>query len=1241
MRRHFLTEPLNLNGPFFCYFKRMNCTPNRLLIFAFFLLSCLSVTAQSYNNIEFIQNKGQWDDRVRFKGDISNGNIFIRDNGFTVLQHNPVDHANFSIYMHGFNPDGTPVKAEDKLIVHSHAWNVDFVGASRTSQMIPEKMSQGYNNYFVGNDPSKWAGDCRMYQALTMKDVYPNVDVRYYTDNGFLKYDIIAKPGADISKIALKYSGVDALQVKNKDLLITTSIGVLKESLPYSYQADVAGRKEINCKYSVKDNTVRFDVKNYDPTTTLVIDPVVIFGSFTGSTADNWGFTATFGPDGTMYGGGIVFDSGFPVSSGAFQTTYSGGFGGPGAGIDIGIMKLSSNGSSRIYATYIGGGDDEQPHSLIVDAQGNLILAGRTRSSNYPVTGSTIGSGGDWDIVVTKLNAAGNALIGSRKIGGSGKDGLNITLPRDFQSLQRNYGDDGRSEVILDGSGNIYVASSSQSRPNASGVGGFPVTPGVFQPAFGGGLQDAVLIKMPPDLSALSFASYFGGTANDAGYVLSLAPNGNIYMAGGTESGDLPGPTIGTVGASTHGTIDGYVTIINNSGTAIVRTTYIGTSGADQVFGIQFDSKGFPYVMGQTTGTWVPFNATYSNAGGKQFIAKLQPDLSAFVYSTMFGSGAATPNISPIAMLVDRCENVYISGWGGHFFSSNPFLSAGTGGLPVTADAIKSVTDGKDMYFFVLKKDAASLLFGSFYGESNQSGPGTDHVDGGTSRFDAQGNIYQAICGNCKLNAPPPSPIGSLVTSGAWATNNPSPDCNLTMVKIAMNLAGVKSSVTSSIDGEPRDTAGCVPLTVDFSDSIANGQTFEWYFNYVPGNPPDLITTTPTAQFTYNSIGVYPVMLVAVDPNTCNVRDSSFMNIKVGDVKANLAPAWQPFGPGCPKFTYEFINNSTNTNALPFLATTFEWDFGDGSPRVPAPVGAANAVYHTYPALGTYKPKLILHDPRFCNDPDDSTFTISIADNVKAIISTPATGCKPYLAQINSASLNAVQWQWNFGDPTSPDNTSTLENPSHLYVNTGTYTITLTAINPGTCNISHDTTFTIQVFDAPVPDFDWNPKPPLPENTPTIFTNLSSSDAVRFKWDFGDGDSILTTSRAPVSHQYNTSGTFNACLTAYNAANCDSTICKPVQAFIISLVDVPNAFTPNSGDINSVVKVMGFGIGKMTFTIWNRWGQKVFETNNRFQGWDGKVGGVVQPMDVYAYTLNIEFTDGTKATKKGDITLIR
>lgn len=1225
MRRHFLTQHFNPYLTIIGYFNRNIFALKRILIFSALLIPAFAAIAQSYNNIEFIENKGQWDSRVKYKGDVSNGAFFIREGGVTVLQYHPVDFANAMTYLHGPKPAGM---TGNNLMVRTHAYDIDFLGASREIRSQPDKQVSSYNNYFYGNDQSKWAGQCPIYQAITLQNVYPNVDVRYYTDNGFLKYDIIVKPGGDVSKIALKYNGVDQVQTRKGELLIETSVGELKESVPFTYQAGLTGRKEINCKYSVKNNVVRFDVKNYDPAATLIIDPVIVFCSFSGSSADNWGFTATYGPDGSLFGGGIVFNNGFPVSTGAYQTNFQGGR------WDIGIIKLSSTGSSRIYATYIGGSGDEQPHSLIVDPQGNLILAGRTNSTNYPVT-NPADEGTAYDIVVTKLNAAGTAILGSRKIGGSGDDGVNISPSRGLQSLQRNYGDDGRSEVIIDGAGNVYVASSTQSS-------NFPGTAGSFQPSFGGGSQDGVLLKLNSGLNTLLFASYLGGTGNDAAYVLSLAPNGNIYVGGGTESGNLPGNTAGTVGTSNHGGIDGFICSITNNGTAINRTAYIGTAGIDQVFGVQFDKKGFPYIMGQTTGGWQIVNnlpgspPMFSNAGGKQFIAKLQPDLSAFVYSTMFGSGSSIPNISPIAFLVDRCENVYISGWGGPGFGDPDFSSAGTNGLPITPDAFKSTTDGKDFYFFVLKKDAASQLFGSFFGENNiLPNFGGDHVDGGTSRFDQNGIIYQAICGNCNLGGRVPYPT----TPGAFSTVNNAnginggAGCNLTMVKIAMNLSGVAGDVQSSINGVPRDSSGCVPLTVDFSDSIRNAQSYEWYFNYVPGNPPDLTTIAPIAQWTYNAVGTYRVMLVAIDLTTCNVRDSSFMNIKVGDIKAILGFNFFKTG-GCNSLQYQFNNTSFAPPVRPFTNTSFTWNFGDGSPLV---IAGLNSVTHTFPAPGPYNVILSLTDTAYCNTPDADTVLIDIAANVKAKFSTPAFGCVQYNAVFDNQTTGGQTWLWEFGDGTF----STSFEPVHLYTNPGTYQVRLIAFNPNTCNLSDTTAyFTITVLDAPTPDFSFSPITPL-ENSPTTFNNLSSVDAIRFKWEFGDGDSILTVSRQPVQHQYNATGTFTACLTAYNAAGCDSMICKPVNAIIVPVLDVPNAFTPQSGDENSVILVRGFGIAKMQFIIWNRWGQKVFETNNRFQGWNGKVKGVLQPMDVYAYTLSVEFSDGTKTTKKGDITLIR
>ncbi len=126
-----------------------------------------------------------------------------------------------------------------------------------------------------------------------------------------------------------------------------------------------------------------------------------------------------------------------------------------------------------------------------------------------------------------------------------------------------------------------------------------------------------------------------------------------------------------------------------------------------------------------------------------------------------------------------------------------------------------------------------------------------------------------------------------------------------------------------------------------------------------------------------------------------------------------------------------------------------------------------------------------------------------------------------------------------------------------------------------------------------------------------------------------------------VMHQYNETGTYNPCLITYNEFGCTDTACDNVQALIRPLLDVPNAFTPGRFGQNGVIAVRGFGIGRMEWKIYNRWGQVVFQTNNRKTGWDGTYKGQPQPMDVYAYTLDVEYTDGTKIRKTGDITLIR
>ena len=557
------------------------------VIFACFFIALLpSLSAQTGpSTFEFIENKGQWNPKVKFKGELASGGFFLRQTGFTVLLHHPDDLKIFNNHLHEENPDKKNKKidyskdlsgqvkdnslARKKDVIRSHAYEVEFTGARPDATITPSKPLQSYNNYFIGNDPAKWASNVKLYQVVEYKNIYPNIDLRYYSENSKLKYDLIIHPGADPSKIVLKYTGADKISIKNNELVIKTTAGEVRELYPYSFQPDnIKGRKEIACKYVLSsDNTVKFQLGEYSKNTVLVIDPSLIFSSFTGSRSNQYGFTATPGPDGSLFSGGIVFGPNFPVTPGAFQTVYANGSG--ELATDIGIMKFSPNGSQRLYATYIGGNHNEYPHSLFSDPQGNLVVMGRSYSDDYP--GQREGPGGSHscDIVVTKLNAAGSALIGSLIIGGSGLDGVNI---EDIQqtgnyenhtTLIRNYGDDSRSEVILDAANNIYVAGQTQSS-------NFPIRGGGFQPAYGG-QQDGVVLKINPTCTAIIWSSYLGGPGDDGAFVIDISPTtGDLYV-GGASTGGFPGIGAGPMGGGyLGGQTDGVVSIIRNNGSAKV-----------------------------------------------------------------------------------------------------------------------------------------------------------------------------------------------------------------------------------------------------------------------------------------------------------------------------------------------------------------------------------------------------------------------------------------------------------------------------------------------------------------------------------------------------------------------------------------------------------------------------------------------------------------------------------------------
>ncbi|MBW8685417.1 DUF7948 domain-containing protein [Chitinophaga rhizophila] len=1234
----------------------MNFTfPIGCLAFLFSLFASVTAGAQAqvqefYDNkpLQFTENKGQWDGDFLYKTDMGGGAAFLKRTGFRFLLQDKKQRDQLAERIHGhshgggdttWHPEPNPVRNSNVRttatattntsttdgnsdlplpVVRGHAYEVTFLNAGNPV-ISAEKASESYVNYLVGNDPSKWKSNIKSYQLINYKDLYPGIDMQVYSEASVLKYDLIVQPGADPAVVQLEYTGADKLEIKKEQLYITTSVGTVIEQMPFAYQFIDNERVPVKVSYALSGKKLRFKVSGkYDNDYPLIIDPSYIFSTVSGSVADNWGFTATYDGAGNFYGGGVVFNVGYPVTPGAVQSTYGDG------GFDIGISKFSSNGRNLIYATYLGGGGKEQPHSLFVDPNGNLVISGRTNSGNFPGPNNgqptVVGTRGGWDISVTKLNATGTGIIGSMIVASPGDDGMNIREDRTLgpSVLLRNYGDDARSEVVIDDAGSVYVASCTRSDR-------FPVTPGVFQSSFGG-VQDGVLLKFNNDCTNLLWASYLGGSREDAAYVLALNGTNSLYVAGGTASNNFP--IRGNALYSTYrgGICDGFIAHISTDGTSILQSTYLGanTVAADQVYGIQLDARGFVYVMGTTEGTWPIVQPTgtsnFYNDNSKQFIAKLQPDLSAFVYSTTFGKSASTPSISPVAFLVDRCENVYVSGWGGGIDVELNYPNSNTNGLPLKSP-LQRTTDGQDFYFFVLQRDATDILFGSYFG-----GNGTyEHVDGGTSRFDRNGVIYQGICAWCPVGGQtggfrPRYPT----TPGAYATSAP-PNCNLGALKIAFNLDGVRAGIKTL----ERRTNYCVPATITFIDTTGTpAQTWTW--NFGDGSAP-VVGTNDTIQHTYSDPGNYRVRLVKCDPASCNSCDTAVMDLRIRTDRAifDMEAVRQP---PCEALTYQF-SFTAPTPARPFTDTSFVLNFGDNSPAVR--VGPNSfPISHRYQAEGVYNATLTLVDSNYCNAPQVDTVLLRVAANVRASFVAPDSTCVPATIEFQNTTSGGETFTWNFGDGSA---VSTDVNPVHTYNNPGVYTVTMQAVDNNTCNRTDDTSMVITVFPPPTADFAYTPNTPT-ENTPTTFSNQSSPDAISFSWEFGDG--LGSTEVNPV-HQYNRTGVYDVYLVSTNSAGCTDTAHKQVSAIVIPLFDIPSAFSPNRDGVNDVFLVRGFGIARFNMKIYNRWGQMVFETNDALIGWDGSFKGSIQPMDAYAFVINVEFSDGTSATKNGSVTLLR
>jgi hypothetical protein len=379
----------------------------------------------------------------------------------------------------------------------------------------------------------------------------------------------------------------------------------------------------------------------------------LVYSTYLGGSSDDFVQALAVDGSGAAYVTGNTDSSDFPTTAGAFDTTstHPVGF----------VTKVSPTGSSLAYSTLLGGSSGfDQPFAVAVDSTGAAYLTGRTGSADFPTTAGAFDPsypGGQESAFISKLNAAGSALVYSTFLGGSS-----------------NTNDGNR--IAIDSSGAAYVSGVTASTD-------FPTTPGAFNTSYNGGNVDAFVTKLNPAGSSLVYSTYLGGSQDDDANGIAIDSTGAAYATGATGSANFP-TTPGAFRTSYNGVTDGYVTKLNPSGSGLVYSTYLGGSGFEDLFGIAVDSSGAAFVTGSTESTDYPttpdaFQNSLSGGNPDVALTKLNATGSGLIFSTYLGG--SNPDQGSFLAL-DAVGAAYIVGFTG---SSN---------FPTTSGAFDTTYNG-------------------------------------------------------------------------------------------------------------------------------------------------------------------------------------------------------------------------------------------------------------------------------------------------------------------------------------------------------------------------------------------------------------------------------------------------------------------------------------------------------------------------------------------------------------------
>ena len=659
------------------------------------------LTAYGKLPLNFEANRGQTDARVRFLAHGSGYTVFLTGDDATLLLQAPCAENAISLSgRSGLASNSKPSRCPAAAV------RLALAGASPHVEIKALDAQSGASNYLTGNDPSKWVRGVPHFARIKYNGVYPGVDLVYYGNQGRLESDYVLAPGAAPSQIGIRIQGADQFKLDSQgNALLSTAAGDVTLHRPRAYQRIAGGQLEIAANYVQRGRRViGIEVAPYDPSQTLIIDPVLSYSTYLGGTTNQVLTGIASDSNGFAYVTGFTSSADFPTTTGALQTKLS------NTSSNALVVKLKQDGTGLVYSTLLGGtgvtGDSAR--AIAVDAAGDAYIVGFTSSSDFPVKANAYqpvnkGGGGFF----SKLDPTGSTLIYSTYLTGSGTDLLNA--------------------IAIDANGNAYITGSTRSTD-------FPV---VIATALQntnkvtGNSATAFLSRIDPKQSgtnSLIYSTYLGGSKGESGQGVAVDSAFHAYVVGSTSSTDFPQPTTPNGYQQSLRNPSGNIFLADIDTTQpalLLYSTYLGGTGnggstpGEVGTAIAVTSTaGLAYITGYTSSTSFPtVNAlsTTSNAPlQKAIIAKIDTTkigVSSLLFSTYFGGTVATLGSTQpgadlgLGIAVDTPGNIYVAG------------TTKSADFPVTPGAPQPTRVGtQNAFLSELNPSGSTVLFSTYLG---------------------------------------------------------------------------------------------------------------------------------------------------------------------------------------------------------------------------------------------------------------------------------------------------------------------------------------------------------------------------------------------------------------------------------------------------------------------------------------------------------------------------------------------